>query len=363
MTLPMISLAAVSKFFGAVRAVDDVTMTVGRGEFFAMLGPSGCGKTTLLRLLAGFEIPTSGEIYIEGDAVSGVPPNRRPTNIVFQNYAIFPHLNVRQNIAYGLLNKRLPKAAINAKVEEMLALIRLPGYGDRASNQLSGGQRQRVALARALVCEPKVLLLDEPLGALDKKLREEMQIELRQLQRSVGITFVFVTHDQEEALAMADRVAMMSRGKVVQIGTPAELYESPASSEVAEFIGTINLFPGTVSGLGEIVMVDAGPAGQLAVPKGQATLRLGDKIVLAIRPEKLRLGDAPPPSGSNAVRGRLGAESYVGDRSYYYIDVPGLARRLAVAALNDRSGGRVPRSPGEDRWVSWPIESGILLTS
>src|SRR5499427_3518646 len=213
----IISLQNVSKHFGAVRAVDGVNFDIRRGEFFSLLGPSGCGKTTLLRMLAGFEVPTAGEIYIDGQPMSAVPPYARPTNMVFQNYAIFPHLNVRDNIAFGLRKKRLTRAETDRIVEQALDLIKLPGYGARASDQLSGGQRQRVALARALVCRPKVLLLDEPLGALDKKLREEMQIELRQIQRSVGITFVFVTHDQEEALTLSDRIAVMAAGRVLQV--------------------------------------------------------------------------------------------------------------------------------------------------
>src|ERR1044071_6597567 len=207
-----ISLRGISKHFGPVRAVNDVSLDIRRGEFFSLLGPSGCGKTTLLRMLAGFESPTSGEIFIDGQPMSHVPPNTRPTNMVFQSYAIFPHLTVAQNIAYGLRKKGLSKTEIADTAEQALPRIRLGGYGQRLAHQLSGGQRQRVALARALVCRPKVLLLDEPLGALDKKLREEMQIELRQLQRSVGITFVFVTHDQEEALALSDRIAVMSKG-------------------------------------------------------------------------------------------------------------------------------------------------------
>jgi ABC-type Fe3+/spermidine/putrescine transport system ATPase subunit len=360
---PMIAISGVSKHFGAVKAVDDVTFTVGRGEFFAMLGPSGCGKTTLLRMLAGFDHPTRGEIFIDGEPTAGIPPNRRPTNIVFQNYAIFPHLNVRQNIAYGLLNKKLSKAEIRHKVEEMLALIRLPGYGDRASTQLSGGQRQRVALARALVCEPKVLLLDEPLGALDKQLRGEMQIELRQIQRSVGITFIFVTHDQEEALTMADRVAMMSRGRVIQVDTANNLYERPVSSEVADFVGTANLFPGKAGEIGDIVTLNAGPLGSLHVPRRDAALRQGDDIVIAVRPEKLRLSEAPPPAGFNGLRGRIVAQSYVGDRTYHYLEIPGSARRLAVASLNERVGSPQIADGGRDQWVVWPVESGILLTS
>jgi ABC-type Fe3+/spermidine/putrescine transport system ATPase subunit len=208
-----ISLRGISKHFGPVRAIDDVSFEIRRGEFFSLLGPSGCGKTTLLRMLAGFEVPTRGEIFIDGQAMSAVPPNERPTNMVFQSYAIFPHLTVAENIAYGLRKKGLSKADMADTVNQALERIKLAGYGSRGAHQLSGGQRQRVALARALVCRPKVLLLDEPLGALDKKLREEMQIELRQLQRSVGITFVFVTHDQEEALTLSDRIAVMSKGR------------------------------------------------------------------------------------------------------------------------------------------------------
>ena len=267
---PMISISGVSKLFGSVTAVDNVALDIARNEFFAILGPSGSGKTTLLRLLAGFEIPNAGEIYVDREPVSEILPNQRPTNMVFQNYAIFPHLNVRENIAYGLLNKAMTKAQIQETVDEMLELIRLPGYGQRAAHQLSGGERQRVALARALVCQPKVLLLDEPLGALDKKLREEMQVELRQLQRTVGITFVFVTHDQEEALTMADRIAVMMSGKIVQVDTPSALYETPSCTAVAEFIGNINLLPGTVEAAGESVVIDTGSTGRLSVPAGQS---------------------------------------------------------------------------------------------
>jgi spermidine/putrescine ABC transporter ATP-binding subunit len=360
----MISISGVSKLFGSVRAVDNVTLDIAQNEFFAILGPSGSGKTTLLRLLAGFEIPNSGEIFVDREPVSEILPNQRPTNMVFQNYAIFPHLNVRENIAYGLLNKAMTKAQINEVVDEMLELIRLPGYGQRAAHQLSGGERQRVALARALVCQPKVLLLDEPLGALDKKLREEMQVELRQLQRTVGITFVFVTHDQEEALTMADRIAVMMSGKIVQVDTPSALYETPSCTAVAEFIGNINLLPGTVETAGESVVIDTGSTGRLSVPAGQSQARLGEKAVLAIRPEKLRITSEAPDGGYNGLRGKLIAESYAGDRSYYFLDVEGLSRRLIVANLNERPSSTRSRIDGaEEVWVVWPIESGLLLTS
>ncbi len=360
----MISISGVSKLFGSVRAVDNVTLEIAQNEFFAILGPSGSGKTTLLRLLAGFEIPNAGEIYLDGEPVSEMLPNQRPTNMVFQNYAIFPHLNVRENISYGLLNKSMTKAQINRVVDEMLELIRLPGYGQRAAQQLSGGERQRVALARALVCEPKVLLLDEPLGALDKKLREEMQIELRQLQRTVGITFVFVTHDQEEALTMADRIAVMMNGNIVQVDTPGALYETPSCTAVAEFIGNINLLPGTVEAAGDNVVIDAGSVGRLSVPAGKSQVSLGEEVTLAVRPEKMRITDEPPDSGYNGLRGTLIAMSYAGDRSHYFLDVEGLSKRLMVANLNELPS---PTRPGidstEEVWVVWPIESGLLMTS
>jgi spermidine/putrescine ABC transporter ATP-binding subunit len=360
----MISISGVSKLFGSVTAVDNVTLDIARNEFFAILGPSGSGKTTLLRLLAGFEIPNAGEIFVDREPVSDILPNQRPTNMVFQNYAIFPHLNVRENIGYGLLNKAMTKEQIHRAVDEMLDLIRLPGYGQRAAHQLSGGERQRVALARALVCQPKVLLLDEPLGALDKKLREQMQVELRQLQRTVGITFVFVTHDQEEALTMADRIAVMMSGKVVQVDTPSALYETPSCTSVAEFIGNINLLPGTVEAAGESIVIDAGPVGRLSVAAGQSQVSLGEEVALAVRPEKLRITDAPPDGGYNGLRGKLIAESYAGDRSHYFLDVEGLPHRLTVANLNERSSPTRPGIDGaEEVWVVWPIESGLLLTS
>jgi len=360
----MISISEVSKLFGSVTAVDNVTLDIARNEFFAILGPSGSGKTTLLRMLAGFEVPNAGEIYVDGESVSGIMPNRRPTNMVFQNYAIFPHLNVRENIGYGLLNKEMSKTQIIDEVDAMLELIRLPNYGHRAAHQLSGGERQRVALARALVCQPKVLLLDEPLGALDKKLREEMQVELRQLQRKVGITFVFVTHDQEEALTMADRIAVMGDGKVVQVDTPSALYENPASIEVAEFIGNINLLTGTVENAGETVSINMGEAGRLNVPVGQSQVSSGQKVALAVRPEKLRITDDAPGDGYNGLRGKLTTESYAGGVSYYFLDVEGLSKRLTVADLNkQRKINRATADGAEEVWIVWPIESGLLLAS
>jgi spermidine/putrescine ABC transporter ATP-binding subunit len=359
----IISLRQISKHFGPVRAVDDVSFDIKRGEFFSLLGPSGCGKTTLLRMLAGFEQPSQGELLIDGQPMAGVPANRRPTNMVFQNYAIFPHLNVRQNIAFGLRKKGLTRAELAQRVDDALALIKMQGYGERASNQLSGGQRQRVALARALVCRPKVLLLDEPLGALDKKLREEMQIELRQIQRSVGVTFVFVTHDQEEALALSDRIAVMSRGKALQIESATRLYEAPNCREVAEFIGSMNFFQGTLrdAGAGRAV-VDAGPLGSLNAVLDGAPPPLGAAVSIAVRPEKLRLAWERPASAGNAVAGRVDAQAYFGDRSHFYIAVQGSDRPIAVAHQNvDRNLNDV-ETIGRPVWLTWPAEAAVLLT-
>jgi spermidine/putrescine ABC transporter ATP-binding subunit len=358
----MISIRDVTKAFGPVRAVDQVSFDIGQGEFFSLLGPSGCGKTTLLRMLAGFETPTEGEILIDGTPMSAVPPNYRPTNMVFQSYAIFPHLNVRDNIGYGLARQKMPKAELNAIVDRALDLIKLSGYGNRMANQLSGGQRQRVALARALVCQPKVLLLDEPLGALDKKLREEMQLELRQIQRNVGITFVFVTHDQEEALTMSDRIAVMSKGKVLQIDHAAALYEHPNCREVAEFIGTMNVFEGKLIAVsGGVAQVDAGPAGRLLAPvNGSAALAPGAQVSVAVRPEKLELSPAKPANG-NAIAGRRQAEAYLGDRSHYYVEAQGLPKPIAAAAQNVRRSADASPA-GEAVWVHWPVEAGVLLT-
>ena len=356
-----ISIQDVSKHFGRVRAVDRVSIDIARGEFFSLLGPSGCGKTTLLRMLAGFEFPTSGEIFIDGQAMSSVAPNHRPVNIVFQNYAIFPHLTVRRNIGYGLQQEKLSRAQVNARVEEMLELIKLPGYQDRASHELSGGERQRVALARALIRRPKVLLLDEPLGALDKKLRENMQLELRDLQRSVGITFVFVTHDQEEALTMSDRVAVMSMGRYLQIDSPARLYEAPQNRDVAEFIGTMNFLDARVIEAGdEGIRIDAGPAGTLEAVRRSSTFTAGQRCVAAIRPEKISIRDEKPACG-NAVEGMIDTTAYLGDRSHYYVNVEGLERPLVVSVPNHELDRHAQEYRDRKVWLNWPDRSIVLL--
>jgi ABC-type Fe3+/spermidine/putrescine transport system ATPase subunit len=313
-------------------------------------------------MLAGFELPTAGEILIDGQKMSTVAPHQRPTNMVFQNYAIFPHLNVGENIAYGLRKRGLDKGGIARKVEEALALIKMPGYGARRADQLSGGQRQRVALARALVCQPKVLLLDEPLGALDKKLREEMQIELRQIQRTVGITFVFVTHDQEEALTLSDRVAVMSRGKVLQIDHATRLYEAPNCREVAEFIGTMNVLPGTIDGTANgRANVSAGSLGRFEARADNSTPAQGAPVLVAIRPEKLQMSWDQPSLSVNTLAGKVNAVAYFGDRSLFYVNVDGCEKPLAVALQNDerRLDGGDP--VGRPVWLSWNPDSAVLL--
>ncbi|MEZ5925537.1 MAG: ABC transporter ATP-binding protein [Hyphomicrobiaceae bacterium] len=359
----IIRFRGVSKHFGPVRAVDDVSFDIERGEFFSLLGPSGCGKTTLLRMLAGFEQPTSGEVEIDGQPMAGVPAYDRPTNMVFQSYAIFPHLNVAENIAYGLRKLKLSKDETAERVEGALAMIKMEGYGGRAAHQLSGGQRQRVALARALVCQPKVLLLDEPLGALDKKLREEMQLELRQLQRTVGITFVFVTHDQEEALTLSDRIAVMSRGKALQIDSSSRLYEAPNCREVAEFIGSMNMFDGIVSVVdGAKATVDAGMLGRLEALAGEARVAPGHQVAVAVRPEKISLAWEEPKSEVNRIPGKVGAEAYFGDRSHYFVEAGGLAKPVAVAYQNRDREMRDGSSIGRPVWLTFPPEAAVLLT-
>jgi len=358
----IISIRGVSKNFGAVRAVVDVDLEVRRGEFFSLLGPSGCGKTTLLRMLAGFESPSEGEIFIDEQAMSAIPAYRRPVNMVFQNYAIFPHLDVGANIAFGLRKSGLSKAEMNAQVEEMLDLIKLPGYAERGPTELSGGERQRISLARALIKRPKVLLLDEPLGALDKKLREQMQLELRDLQRSVGITFVFVTHDQEEALTMSDRIAVMSKGQVLQVESPTGLYERPNSRFVANFIGNMNFFDGRVqkSDAGTAV-IDAGPLGTIETATEGEVPGAGADVVVAIRPEKLKLHFEVPGEGANIIEGRMGPAAYLGERSHFHVLLPGREQSVAVAVQNMERSVVGLGASDKPVWLSFSDESVVLL--
>ncbi len=315
-----------------VLAVDDVTLAIREGEFFSLLGPSGCGKTTTLRMIAGFEQPTSGEIAIAGQVVGMTPPFQRPVNTVFQSYALFPHMTVAQNVAFGLEMKHAPRVDIRKRVTDALTMVRLPGMEKRYPKQLSGGQQQRVALARALVNRPQVLLLDEPLGALDLKLRKEMQLELKTLQREVGITFVYVTHDQEEALTMSDRIAVMNAGKALQVGAPAEIYERPNSRFVADFIGETNFIPGLVTSRdGAITTVDCGKFRVIAQtdPQAAQTPGPGASVVVAVRPEKIRLHLQPPPNAANCFDAQIEHIVYVGTDTRFEIRlVDGLRLRV-----------------------------------
>ncbi|WGF87035.1 ABC transporter ATP-binding protein [Marinivivus vitaminiproducens] len=317
----MVTIEGVSKRFGGTVAVDDVSATIRPNEFFALLGPSGCGKTTLLRMIAGFEWATEGSLAIDGQDMDGVPPNRRPVNMVFQSYAVFPHMTVAENVAYGLKVTGVPRSEIGPRVEQALAQVRLDSFGHRRPDQLSGGQRQRVALARALIKRPKVLLLDEPLSALDKKLREEMQLELVRLQHEVGITFIIVTHDQDEALSMANRIAVMNKGKIVQVDTPDDIYERPANMFVADFLGSINTVSATVEandGRGATA-VDTADFGRLSLPPGHPP---EGNAILAVRPEKVRIGGELGPSQTVRTEATLEQIAFYGDYSRFHLRLP-----------------------------------------
>ena len=357
----IISFQNVSKHFGKVKAVDHASFDIQRGEFFSLLGPSGCGKTTLLRMVAGFEMPSLGEIFLDGQPMSVSPPNRRPVNMVFQNYAIFPHLDVRGNIAFGMRKSGLSKGDLNKRIDEVLELIKLPGYGSRGADELSGGQRQRVALARALIKQPKVLLLDEPLGALDKKLREQMQIELRQLQQQLGITFLFVTHDQEEALTLSDRIAVMSEGQVLEIAAPSQLYESPSSRFVADFIGTMNFFEGTVTAITANNMTIATRVLGEVHTTYEESFPVGTEVWVAIRPEKFRPEFSSPARDTDSIEGRTGPSAYLGDRSHFYVHIANRDDPILVALQNLEGSLDQLSRPDQPVWLRWSEDAVVVL--
>jgi len=360
---PLLRIESVGKRFGTFVAVDQLSLDIYQGEFFALLGPSGCGKTTLLRLIAGFEQPSTGRILLDGVDLASVPPHRRPVNMMFQSYALFPHLTVEANVAFGLKQEGLPRAEIAARVADMLALVKLETFGRRKPHELSGGQRQRVALARSLVKRPRVLLLDEPMAALDKKLRGETQFELMDLQRQLGLTFIIVTHDQTEAMTVADRIAVMDRGRLMQVAPPAEIYERPNSCWVADFIGTVNLFEGRV---GELDGTVEGSA--------LGRLRVGAKIDaepcatvwVAVRPEKIRLsqrraasGEEPPPD--NAIAATVVDIGYLGDLSVYKLRTEtGVSLQAAIANTESLTARGIGWN--DKVWVSFAPEAAVVLT-
>ena len=361
MTTPLISLDGVSRSFGGVAATEAVSLDVGQGEFLALLGPSGCGKTTLLRLIAGFEIPDAGTIRIDGEDMTGVPPWRRPVNTVFQSYALFPHLSVASNIAFGLRQDRLPKWEIDLRVAEMLALVRLEDQAGRKPHQLSGGQRQRVALARSVAKRPKVLLLDEPLGALDKKLREETQFELMDLQQDLGLTFMVVTHDQEEAMTMADRIAIMDKGEVMQVATPAEIYEAPSSRFVADFVGSVNLFEGKVAGQDAGRVKIATASGFDIQAEESAAPPAGETVWYAVRPEKIRISSQRPETAVNAVEGEVWDIGYLGDMTVYNVKLAN-GQIVRSSQLNAHRTTADPLTWNDRAWLAFPADAGVVLT-
>jgi spermidine/putrescine transport system ATP-binding protein len=345
-----VRLERVTKRFDDVVAVDDLSLSIEHGSFFALLGPSGCGKTTTLRMIGGFEEPTAGTIFLGEQSVTGLPAYRRDVNTVFQSYALFPHLSIFDNVAFGLRRKRTPRAEVTRRVGEVLELVALGGLEKRKPRQLSGGQQQRVALARALVNRPRVLLLDEPLGALDLKLRKQMQLELKRIQNEVGVTFVHVTHDQEEAMTMADTIAVMHEGRVEQLGSPSELYERPRTDFVAGFLGVSNLLAGVVAGE-SAVRLDAGP--EVRVPREMLAGRSG-RVQIGIRPEKLRLGR----DGVNVLDGVVEERSYIGVATQYFVATAAGSLSVYVQNADARAG---PADVGSPVAVSWDPEATFVV--
>jgi putrescine transport system ATP-binding protein len=359
---PLLEIRQVSKLFDGIAAVDNVSLTINKGEIFALLGASGCGKSTLLRLLAGFETPTKGQIILDGQDLADTPPYKRPINMMFQSYALFPHMTVEQNIAFGLKQDGLPKNEINSRVSEMLELVHMQQYAKRKPHQLSGGQRQRVALARSLAKRPKLLLLDEPMGALDKKLREKMQLEVVDIIERVGVTCVMVTHDQEEAMTMAGRIAIMDRGEFVQIGSPEEIYEHPNCRLSAEFIGSVNIFEGTLIEDGPDYMVIQSDSlmHPIQINHGSSVAE-GVPLTVALRPEKIHFRDDIPSDHSNYDRGIVENIAYMGDISIYHVRLK--SGKLVTVTLPNVNRFRTGLPTWDDEvYLCWDPDSCVVLT-
>jgi putrescine transport system ATP-binding protein len=364
MATPQIVIEGVSKSYGGFTAVDHVSLSIYKGEMFALVGASGCGKTTLLRMLAGFAEPTGGRILIDGVPMSGVPPYERPVNMMFQSYALFPHMTVERNVGYGISRMRMDAATRQSRIAEALEMVQLTHVAGRKPHQLSGGQRQRVALARALIRRPKVLLLDEPLSALDKKLREQTQFELMDLQYKVGTTFIVVTHDQDEAMALATRIAVMDHGRVVQVGTPSEIYEFPASRFVADFVGTTNLFEGTITACEPgLITVHCPETGCNLLVDEDRRVAPGQRVWVALRPEKIRLGkQAPGGARTNQLRGVVWELGYLGNRSTYRIKTTS-GKMVTAFSQNERRTSEWAIDWSDEVFVSWDADAAVLLES
>ncbi len=359
---PLIQFRSVTKRFGSFTAIDNLTLDIYAREFFALLGPSGCGKTTLMRMLAGFETATEGTILLEGEDIAGVPPNKRAVNMMFQSYALFPHLSVYDNIAFGLKRSSMSKPDIAARVDEMLRLTRLERFARRKPHQISGGQRQRVALARSLAKAPKLLLLDEPLGALDKKLRQDTQFELMDIQERTGTTFVIVTHDQEEAMTVASRVAVMDDGRIVQVATPAEIYETPNSVYVADFIGDVNIIEGNASRQqGETIRIHWAEGQEPIVGTPSAPIAEGTRVHFAIRPEKVTITAQKPAGRANAFAGKVHDIAYLGNISTYHVKLAN-GQILKAQAANNQRIDRRSFNWEDPVWLSWTDTAGVVLT-
>jgi putrescine transport system ATP-binding protein len=357
-----IRIEKVTKKFGDFVAVNDVSLSIYQGEIFCLLGGSGCGKTTLLRMLAGFEQPTAGRIFIDGQDMAGVPPYKRPVNMMFQSYALFPHMTVEQNVAFGLKQEGTPGAEVTERVQAMLSMVKLDQFAKRKPHQLSGGQRQRVALARSLIKRPKLLLLDEPLGALDKKLREHTQFELVNIQEKLGVTFVVVTHDQEEAMTLASRIGVMNQGRIQQVGTPHEIYEFPGTRFVAEFIGNVNMFEGRiVEDEPDHVVIESPEFGAPIYVGHGVSAAPNARVWTAVRPEKTMITRESPAQKSNAASGTIKEIAYMGDSSVYIVQLDS-GKRMRITQPNTHRHADSPLTWEERVWVSWHESSAVVVT-